>query len=98
VFSKTPGSETLDSINEALMIGDVREAARLRDEYTKGDAKKLGSLKSSVSRRAPLLGQIGKQDVEPFMAWARTRAPEKALRLQAIQRRYDQAAMAVGLK
>lgn len=102
---KSPNSELYDQVNEALLIGDVTAAAALRDQFLhdperKGNVPdKLAALKASVKRRAPLItgGQMGADDEQRFIEWARNRRPDVADRAERLRMRYRQAAQAAGV-
>lgn len=63
------------------MIGDVKAGREIVDDFADNplnpDKTKLRSLKSSVSRRAPLLAsaRMGRDDEAPFLAWAKRPRP-----------------------
>ena len=102
--SKTPMSASYVAMEDALLVGDWREAARLKKELLASArpaerSKILNNLKASVRGRQPMLAQGVERDEvrRKFEAWLEKRRPQSAAELLEVQRRYRRAAKRAGL-
>lgn len=103
-LSKSPNTAIYDAMEEALLIGDFKEAREqkkllLADVPAKDRDKLLKNLKASVRGRQPLTAKGVEKDEtrERFKRWLKTRRPDTVNELLEVQRRYRIAAMRAGL-
>lgn len=98
---KNPNSELYDSIQEALLIGDVAAAGTLINDATnyRADVKKLRAIESSMRARHPLqLPGMDKADAHEFMLWLEKRNPGEYARASETVQLYEMTKALVGLR
>lgn len=101
-YARTPKSPAYDRLQDALMIGDVATATKIRDEFIEsiGDDKRARvMLMSAVRQRQPVkVGGLAKDVLKTdFESWVKRRVPSALPKLRTIDERYRQAAEKVGL-
>ena len=104
-FMKNPRTAKYRRLKEALLVGDVDEARKLKDRMLEGlqgtkRKQRLTGIRNSVRQNQPLdaFGVSSKKEKNEFKRWlTRRRGPAKAAELMQVQNEYVRSARVVGL-